>query len=305
MLSFFKSTLSWLANWVRLLNTLDARLDSLQLNLGTLLAERNKSREEQDLQAYEFKVFSQWGEDGIIQRLIQIVPIKNRTFIEFGVEDFSESNCRFLLIKNNWHGFVVDGSAKNIRRLKASHYFWKYQLLAEASFLNLDNINTVLARSGFDQDLGILSIDVDGNDYHLLREIRGFSPRILICEYNALFGPSRMITVPYEPTFVRGEKHYSHLYFGASLAALSFLADQKGMSLVGTNRAGVNAFFVRNDLLGNSLRRLTPEEAFTDSTARESRDPYGTLSFVGGGNRHKLIRGMPVINVANGTTEEF
>jgi len=304
-MSIFKSLLKWVANWARLFNSLDARLDALQLNCGRILAAQNNSREELDLQSYEFKIFSQWGEDGIIQRLIRVVPIKYQTFIEFGVEDFSESNCRFLLMNNNWRGFVVDGSQKKIRRLRASHYFWKHQLEAESIFLNVQNINAVLARSGFDEDLGILSVDVDGIDYYLIKEISGFRPRILICEYNAVFGPSRKISVPYDPYFARPEKHFSHLYFGASLAALHFVAEQKGMSLVGTNQAGVNAFFVRNDLLGKSLRKLTPEEAFTDSMARESRDSDGNLSFIGGRDRQNLIRGLPVLNVESGILEDL
>lgn len=304
-MTLFKMLFSWVANWVRLLNSLDARLDALQLNCGRLFVAQNKGLEEPNLQAYEFKVFSQWGEDGIIQRLVQIVPIQNQTFIEFGVEDFYESNCRFLLLNNNWRGFVIDGSRKKIRRLQNSHYFWKYQLEAEAEFLNAQNINTVLARSGFNEDLGILSVDVDGIDYYLLKEIRAYRPRILVCEYNAVFGPSRKISVPYDPNFKRAEKHFSHLYFGASLAALNFLAEQKGMSLVGTNQAGVNAFFVRNDLLGKSLRKLTPEEAFTDSMARESRDSDGNLSFIGGRDRQDLIRGLPVLNVESGILEDL
>lgn len=302
---FIKRLFSWAANWLRVLNSLDARLDSLQLSYGQLFVAQNEKLEEPNLQAYEFKVFSQWGEDGIIQRLIKIVPIQNQTFIEFGVEDFSESNCRFLLLNNSWQGFVVDGSRKKIRRLRNSYYFWKYQLEAQAEFLDTHNINPVLARSGFNGDLGILSIDVDGIDYYLLKEIHVFRPRILICEYNAIFGPSRKISVPYDPNFARGEKHFSHLYFGASLAAFSFLAEQRGMSLVGTNRAGVNAFFVRNDLLGKSLRKLSPEEAFTDSTARESRDLNGNLDFIGGSERQKLIRGLPVVNVESGVLEIF
>jgi len=290
---------------MRLLNSLDARLDALQLNCGRLFVAQNKNLEEPNLQAYEFKVFSQWGEDGIIQRLIQIVPIQNQTFIEFGVEDFSESNCRFLLLNNNWQGFVVDGSPKKVGRLRNSHYFWKYQLEAQAEFLDTHNINAVLAQSGFHEDLGILSIDVDGIDYYLLKEIYAFRPRILICEYNAVFGPSRKISVPYDPLFARSERHFSHLYFGASLAALNFVAEQKGMALVGTNQAGVNAFFVRNDLLGKSLRKLSPEEAFTDSMARESRDANGSLNFIGGNERQELIRGLPVINVESGVLEKF
>ena len=65
------------------------------------------------LKEAEFKVFSQWGDDGIIQYLINKIPIKNQTFVEFGVEDYTESNTRFLLMNNNWSGLIIDGSYSN------------------------------------------------------------------------------------------------------------------------------------------------------------------------------------------------
>ncbi len=99
------------------------RLDEIKINQGMLLASINEKKESRNLRDYEFKVFSQWGEDGILQRLINVVEIKNRTFIEFGVEDFFESNCRYLLMKDNWSGLVIDGSSGNINRLKKGILF--------------------------------------------------------------------------------------------------------------------------------------------------------------------------------------
>src|SRR5688572_4954960 len=98
---------------------IDRELDDIKINQGRILSELNARKQASPLDAYEFKVFSQWGEDGIIQFLTSSLQIKNRTFIEFGVEDFFESNCRFLLMKDNWSGFVMDGSARNIERLRS------------------------------------------------------------------------------------------------------------------------------------------------------------------------------------------
>jgi hypothetical protein len=248
-------------------------------------------------------VFSQWGEDGIIQHLCKCVEIENRTFVEFGVESFVEANCRFLLMKDNWSGFVIDGSERNIRSLKHSYFFWRFGLQAVDAFITRENINKLLERSGFDEDLGILSIDLDGNDYYVLEAITGFKPRILICEYNAVFGDTRKISVPYDPAFQRTKGHYSNLYFGASLAALTHLAGRRGYSLVGTNRAGVNAFYVRNDLLTPKLQALSSVDAYSPSLARESRDRDGNLTYVGGDDRLKLIRGLPVFNVETNAAE--
>ena len=158
-----------------------------------------------NLADYEFKIFSQWGEDGIIQYLSKAVELKHKTFIEFGVESFMEANCRFLLMKDNWSGYVIDGSSANIAKLKNFYFYWKYHIDAVDAFITKDNINELLARSGFDKDLGILSIDIDGNDYYILEAINAVRPRILICEYNAVFGATRKISVPYDPEFSRNQ----------------------------------------------------------------------------------------------------
>lgn len=282
---------------------INERLDEVKINQGILLSSLNEKNESRNLRDYEFKVFSQWGEDGIIQRLIKVVEIKNKTFIEFGVEDFYESNCRYLLMKDNWSGLVIDGSITNISRLKAAYFFWKHHLLAVAAFITKENINDLLAKSGFDEDLGILSVDIDGNDYHVLEKITFFRPRILICEYNSVFGATRKISVPYDENFMRTSKHYSNLYWGASLAAMTHLANKREYSLVGTNTASNNAFFVRNDLLNDRLEVLSVEQAYTTSLYRESRDRDGALTYVGAEDRLKMIQGMPVINVETNKME--
>lgn len=301
--SKIKQSLTTILNINARFQSVNEELDEIKINQGILLSALNESRPAKDLAAHEFKVFSQWGEDGIIQHLVKTVEIKHRTFIEFGVEDFSESNCRFLLMKDNWQGFVIDGAKKNIDRLKNSYFYWKHDLQAIDSFITKDNINELLKRSGFDEDLGILSIDIDGNDYFVLEAIDTFKPRILICEYNAVFGCTRKISTPYEPDFYRTDKHHSNLYFGASLAAMTHLANGKGYTLVGTNSAGVNAFYVRNDLMNEKLEALSIEQAFRSSRMRESRDERGKLTYVSGDARLRLIEGMPVFNIELDRTE--
>jgi len=251
---------------------IDEKLDDIKINQGLILSLMQREQRSKNLQDYEFKVFSQWGEDGILQHLTKTLAIKNKTFIEFGVETFFEANCRFLMMKDNWSGFVIDGSYKNIKRLKNSHFYWKYDINAIDAFITRENINELLLMSAFDEDVGILSIDIDGNDYHVLEAISTFRPRILICEYNAVFGGARKISVPYDPAFRRRDKHFSNLYWGASLSAITHLAEQKGYSLVGTNSAGCNAFYVRNDLLTERVEVLSVPETFIPSKIRESRN---------------------------------
>jgi hypothetical protein len=278
-------------------------LEAMRLTQGRILTELNRTKTSDALRDFEFKVFSQWGEDGIIQRLVAALPIAHRTFIEFGVEDFAESNCRFLMMNNHWSGYVIDGSSHWIAKLQAAEWRWKHDLNAHCAMVTRENVNELLLASGFDRDLGILSIDVDGNDYWLLEALDAYSARILIVEYNSLFGSERRISVPYDPAFSRTAKHYSDLYFGASLAALTYLAERKGYSLVGTESVGVNAFFVRSDLVGGALRALTVEEAFVESRVRQSRDREGRLDFLPTQARYAAIAGMPVVNVETGALE--
>lgn len=284
---------------------LNRHLDDMKVNQGIALARINEAKQSANLQDFEFKVFSQWGEDGILQRLTQIIDVPNKTFIEFGVEDFFESNCRFLMVKDNWQGFVIDGSAKNIARLQNSYFFWRYDLQAETAFITKDNINDLLQRSGFDHDLGILSVDIDGNDYYVLDAIEEYKPRILICEFNGVFGTERKISVPYDASFVRAEKHYSHLYFGASLPAMTHLAAARGYTLVGINSMGNNAFFVRNDLMNENLQVFDYAKEDCLSHLREGRNPDGSLSLLRGTARLDALRGLDVINVETGETEKI
>jgi hypothetical protein len=282
---------------------IEERLDDIKILHGKMIAEMNAAKKSKNIQDYEFKVFSQWGEDGILQKLIGCIDIRNKTFIEFGVEDFYESNCRFLLMNDNWSGFVIDGSASNIDRLRNSYFYWKYPLDSRASFITRGNINDILASSRLDHDLGILSIDIDGVDYFVFEAITDFRPRILIFEYNAVFGRDRKISVPYSDNFQRTESHYSNLYFGASLAALTDLANKRGYTLVGTNSTGINAFFIRNDLMNDSLPALDAQSAFTMLRTRESRDRGGKLTLVEGDDRIDLIKGLPIYNVETGRLE--
>ena len=279
------------------------QLDAVKMLQGKLLIDACRRKASDRLQDYEFKVFSQWGEDGIIQALVDAVAIEHKTFIEFGVEDFSESNCRFLMSNDNWSGFVIDGSERNVERLKSSYFYWMYQLTARASFITRENINELLSESAFGHDVGLMSVDIDGVDYFVLEAISYCAPRILIVEYNAVFGPERKITVPYDPAFFRTAAHHSNLYFGASLAAFTDLARAKGYVFVGTNSNGINAFFVRSDLVTDRILGFVRTAGFTPSKTRESRNESGQLSFVSGDARLAMLAGMPVMNTATGDIE--
>lgn len=274
------------------------------LAIGKMMSDHVRQRSTiQSIRDVEFKIFSQWGDDGIIQWLIHHLDIQNEIFIEFGVSDYRESNTRFLLINNNWSGFVMDGSKDNIDRIVNSEYYWKYDLEAKAAFIDRENINSLLKSSLTDTQVGLLHIDLDGNDYWIWEEINVVNPDILILEYNSIFGAERPITVPYDPKFDRTRAHYSNHYFGASLPALVRLSKKKGYAFIGCNSAGNNAFFVRSDLLKDPVREVTVANGFVMAKARESRNQDGELTFISGSERLGLIRGLPVFNIDNGEVE--
>ena len=251
----------------------------------------------------EFKVFSQFGEDGILQYLIMQTKVtpEERLFVEFGAEKYREANSRFLVVNDNWRGLLIDGSARNIAIIRNSPTFWTYDLTTVASFVTAENINSLIENAGFSGPLGLLSIDIDGVDYWVWKALTVVDPVIVVAEYNSVFGGNRAVTVPYDPAFRRRNAHYSDLYFGCSLKALEILGAKKGYALVGSNSAGVNAFFVRRDRL-NGLQPLSASEAYVESRVRESRNTKGNFSYVSGADRARLIGHLPLTDIETGET---
>ena len=278
----------------------DRRLEEVKINQGRILTAMQHPEGDVPIWKYEFKVFSQWGEDGIIQFLVNNLDIRKRTFIEFGVEDFSESNCRFLMMKDQWQGFVIDGSSANMARLRGSYYYWQHRLTGRAAFITRENIASLLEESGFEKDPGILSVDIDGVDYHVLEALQEWHPSIIIVEYNDAFGWRRPVTVPYDPSFVRRQKHPSDQYWGANLPAFLHLLGGRDYALAGINSVGSNAFFVRRDRLNNAVREVSLLSCVRDASFRDSRGPNGELTFLAGLDRAKAMATMPLVDVSNG-----
>jgi hypothetical protein len=282
------------------------RDETVLLAIGELLSKQQSLINSTNINDYEFKIFSQWGDDGVIQYLIKNIAIENEVFIEFGVQNYLESNTRFLMMNNNWSGFVMDASTEAMNCLENQDWYWKYHLLKKAVFIDKDNINDLLAGSGF-SNIGLLHIDLDGNDYHILTEIdlSKLNPSIVIMEYNSVFGKDRSITVPYNKNFIRTKAHYSNLFFGASLPAFEYALSKKGYALIGCNLAGINSYFVRKDLLNEKVHELSVEKAYKESKFRESRNQEYILSYLVDKERFAMIKGLEVINVKTNTLEKL
>ena len=274
------------------------------LNQGKMLAEANASRKIASLEEAEFQVFSQRGEDGILQYITSRIDIPHKIFVEFGVEDYTESNTRFLLMNNHWSGLVLDGDERNIRFIHSDLIHWKYDITAWHSFITRENINGLIGKYTDCDDIGLLSVDIDGNDYWVWEAITVIRPRIVVCEYNSAFGDSEKVSIPYSPDFYRTKAHHSNLYFGASLGAFCHLAEKKGYDFIGTAGAGVNAFFVRKDLSG-PFRKCDPVKDFRESANRDSKDRRSNNSFLRHEERLPVIRELPLVDVVTGESRSI
>jgi len=291
------SLLSKLQAKFRLLDVMDLRIQKIQQALGRIESRQLAQDHADGLQQSEFQVYSQWGEDGIIQKLLRHIKIEKKIFIEFGVENYTESNTRYLLINNSWSGLVIDSNPDHIDYIKKDRIYWQYNLKAECSFITRDNINSLFENNGVSGEIGVLSVDIDGNDYWVWEAIGSVDPAIVIIEYNAKFGPDRAVTIPYREDFVRNRAHYSMAYWGASLNAFCKLANKKGYAFVGCNSAGNNAFFVKRNLMTSELKELSSSEGYVRSMFRESRNAAGKLAFMSFEEEQENLLSLPLIDV--------
>ena len=256
---------------------LTIKTEKIQESLGRIESRQISELRSQHLQDYEFQVYSQWGEDGIIQYLIKSINIEKKIFVELGAENYTECNTRFLLVNNNWSGLVIDGIESCVAEIKRSKSYWMYNLKAARAFITKDNINQLLTENGLRGDIGLLSIDLDGNDYWIWEAIKSINPVIVIVEYNHRFGKQDAVTIPYDSSFVRSHAHYSSIYYGASLKALHILGQKKGYELIGCSSNGVNAFFVRKDKMPSSIKPASPEEAYRIGQFCDCKDLAGNI----------------------------
>ena len=226
---------------------------------------------------YEKKIFSQNGEDGIINYIFSKIGTTNKFSVEFGVGDGFESNTTYLFEKKNWNGLMMDyGSDDKIyfsnvlkkvwnnrnlgfqKNLKNEIRFMKkiisrkkrnqsFQFDIKNERITAENIQNLFSKYDVPIHFDLLSIDIDFNDYWVWKSIVDYFPRLVVIEYNSSIPSHESKVVPYDPESVWDGTNY----FGASLLALNKLASQKGYTLIGCDSKGINAFFCKTDLLNN------------------------------------------------------
>ena len=251
-----------------------------------------------NLSEVEFQVYSQWGEDGIIDWLINKFRNIPKNFLEIGTEDYKESNTRFLLTNKNWDGFLIEGDKIAVKNIKSQRVYWKHNLKIKNEYVNKENINTVIKNLKVPKKLGLLSLDIDGIDYWVLKELSQINPTIIICEFNSLFGIKNSITVPYKKNFNRSKEHYSYLYYGASIQAFINILKKKKYYFLGTNSAGNNAFFIQNKFSTKAKKIISNNKIFI-SKFRESRNKKNKLNHLGKEKSLKLIQNKLVLDLTD------
>jgi hypothetical protein len=286
----------------RVVRQIEARQDKVLLAIGRLECHLMDTRPTpRSLEDVEFSVFSQFGEDGILQYLLRHVKIPDTTFVEVGVGSYRESNTRFLVQNNNWRGIAINGDDSHREFILGTKLAWRHDVEPVQAFVTRDNIDRLIRDNGFAGELGLLSIDVDGVDYWLWDAITEARPAIVVVEFNALFGPEATVTVPYDPSFVDSEAHWSMAYFGASLGALAHLGKERGYRLVGCASNAANAFLVQDDLADDALPEVSPKSAWRPPRFLTSRNPDGTLSRIRSiEQRLEVIGDLPLVDVARG-----
>ena len=293
--------LRFLLNLIKKIN--NESIVSLKLMIGqsAVLSSRASSSKFINLWDAEVKVFSQWGEDGILDFICETLKISKPKFVEIGAGNFHECNSRFLAESRNASGVAIDARTDLVTEVKKMTVFWKTHIFPICEIVTPDNINDLLV---FARDkmagIDILSLDIDGNDYWVLDAAKLDKISVVVVEYNSLFGYSAEVSVPRDDLFNRKEKHFSCLYYGASLSAFIYSLSLKGFTFLGSNRACNNAFFIKNEKINEfSIEIPTNLELFVDSRVRESRNTSGSLSFLSGKDRLRVIETMPVVNVKN------
>lgn len=219
-----------------------------------------------------FRLYSQHEEDGIILFIFSLIGTTNKKSVEICCGYGKQCNTANLLINHRWVGLLCDGDENKIKIAKqfysdnSNTTFWPPVIINQ--WVTKSNINSIIKENGFTNSIDLLSLDTDGIDYWLWEEISCISPRVVVLEFNHLWGPDVSVTVPYRDDFTAERTQYGTDYAGGSLNAFVKLGKSKGYRLVGTNAIATNAFFIRNDISCEWLPEISPSICFNHPRAK-------------------------------------
>jgi len=188
---------------------------------------------------YRYDEHSQSGEDGVIKKILSILPNKDKWCVEFGAWDgLYLTNTRRLILAEGYSGILIEANKKKFENLKLNYSNHKDTVTPINRFVGFgddDNLDCILANTEIPPDFDLLSIDIDGNDYHVWKRLALYRPKLVVIEFNQ--------TIPSEVRFV--QKKNPALNQGASILSLYELGKEKGYELVCV--LSYNAFFVRKE----------------------------------------------------------
>jgi hypothetical protein len=240
----------------------------LQLKL-TYKAMAESGKKLPGLSEVGFKVLSQTDEDGILLYIFSIIGTHNKKSVEICAGNGIECNTSNLIIHHGWSGLLIDGDESLVKQgqqfYRKNRYTYVYPPTFAHSWITRENVNDVIRKNGFEGEIDLLSIDMDGMDYWIWETIDAINPRVVVVEYQDMLGPEKCLAVPYRDDFnayaypsTQGMPNFC----GASLPAFVKLARKKGYRLVGCNQYGYNAFFIRNPLAEYAIPQIAIEECF-------------------------------------------
>ena len=186
-------------------------------------------------------VKSQHGEDGVIAAVFREIGVSSRTCVEFGAYDMQRLSNVFPLWTNGWKCLLIEGDAERYRKLVSDFAAYPGSAELRVSIANgyvqeagANSLDNILSKHEFPTDLDLVSIDVDGTDFHIWRGLRRYRPRLVIVEYNPM--------IPHHIDIVGSASGND---IGCSVRSLARLGKEKGYSLVAC--IGWNAFFVSQE----------------------------------------------------------
>lgn len=220
----------------------------------------------------EFRNHSQNGEDGILWYIFSLVGASNKKTVEICAADGLHCNSANLILNHGWTGLLVDGNGRLVRRGTVFYHHhpdtFIYPPKLVHSWVTAENVNSLLEAYGLSGEVDLLSLDMDGVEYWIWKAIEVISPRVVVAEVQSIWGSEVSVTVPYRPDF-RGEFADGYaVYSGASLPAFVKLGREKGYRLVGCQRYGFNAFFLRNDVAPDFFPEVEAASCFSHPFAQ-------------------------------------
>jgi hypothetical protein len=249
---------------------MNAQVQITQRQLFHYYADKAKQKDLPSISECGFRVFSQFEEDGKLLFIFSVIGMNQKTFIEIGSDDGLNSNSANLYFNFGWHGLFIDANQISINRGKKFYslypHTWFYKPEFICSKVTRENINSLIETTNIKGEIGLLSIDIDGNDYWVWDAISVVNPQVVIIETHIEFGLNDVV-VPYDPHYFYPGKHPD--YHGASPVAMTKLANRKGYRLVGSNDLGFNLIFLRNDLAINLIPEVSVESILKHPSAIE------------------------------------